>query len=291
MHTVLITAELRAFVRSLAAPLFRPLQVAAILSLLVFALGSAPVHAGVKAGKVIMAKGSVEAVSGEARRQLKRRSVIHAGELVSTGKDSRAQIRFVDGALLTLDQDSELAIDEYSYQNEAGKPDQVLMRLVKGGLRTVTGAIGKSNKQAYQLETPLATIGIRGTMYSVTLRKNGSLLEVVVDQGAVEVLNEFGSTRIGVGQPHRFARVQPGFAPEGGDMSANPDRGAATDFGSPPDFVSTEPEQNPEYLDQLDSLERQDSTADGTAADGTATGGAAADGTAPDTGSAPPQEI
>lgn len=260
------------------------LSPAVLTLLLMFAAVPIQAMAAAKAGKVIMAKGSVEAIAGDSRRQLKRRSAVHTSEVVTTAKDSRAQIRFVDGALLTLEQESELAIEEYSYQSESGKPDQVLMRLVKGGLRTVTGAIGKSNQQAYQLNTPLATIGIRGTMFRVDLDQAAGVLEVSVDQGTVEVLNEFGSLLIGVGQPHRFAQVHPGSAPEGAEIAA-PARVSPSGEGRfelAPDYVSTEPEQNPEYLDQLESLKNDRSTAQEVSADGTAPGTAS---------EPPPQEI
>lgn len=255
----------------------RFLQSATLMLILGLPVVPAQAQTPVEAGKVIMARGVVVAVSGDVQRQLKRRSMVHTSEIVTTAKESRAQIRFVDGALLTLEEDSELAIEKYSYQSGSGKPDQVLMRLVKGGLRTVTGAIGKSNRQAYRLDTPLATIGIRGTMYAVTLDRDTGVLEVLVDEGKVEVLNEFGSLLIGPGQPHRIAQVQPESAPEGTEAPANAGAGFAERVDLPPDFVSNEPEQNPEYLDQLESLEDDRPPAEGVSADGTV--------------SIPPQEI
>lgn len=274
-------------IRSCSAPwspaqpgfMLQPLYFAATLLVLALFLGigPTPAHAATKAGKVIMAKGTVEAVSGDTRRSLKRRSAVHTGEVVITGKDSRAQIRFIDGALLTLEPGSELSIEEYNYQDETGAPDQVLMRLVKGGLRTVTGAIGKSNQKAYRLDTPLATIGIRGTMFAVTLDRATGALEVIVDEGRVEVLNQFGSLLIGAGQPYRIAHIHGAIAPQGAEIPADPQPGSPPDsFEAPPDFVSSEPEQNPEYRNQLKSLE-QDRPPSEVNPDGTA--------------SAPPQEI
>src|SRR5690606_24291281 len=85
---------------------------------------------------------------------------------------SRVQIRFIDNALLALQENSRLNIREYHLAQEGAEQSKVLMELVEGGFRTLTGSIGKGNEQAYQVTTPVASIGIRGTLYSLLVQSN-----------------------------------------------------------------------------------------------------------------------
>lgn len=122
------------------------------------------------AGRIIMARGDVQAISESgAVRKLKRRDSIFSHEIIKTGSASRVQIRFIDNALLALKEKSELNIKAYVYNEVNEKDNQVLMELVAGGFRTLTGKIGKGNKEAYKVETPVASIGIRGTLYDVQI--------------------------------------------------------------------------------------------------------------------------
>jgi hypothetical protein len=95
-------------------------------------------------------------------RRLSLKSPLYNSDTVYTDHDSYVLLLFVDGEKVTLQADTELDIARYLYQIK-GKEDQVLLRLTKGGLRALTGAIGKKNPNAVALETPIATIGIRGT--------------------------------------------------------------------------------------------------------------------------------
>ncbi len=109
--------------------------------------------------------GATATAPGAAARPLSRGTELAEGDTILTG-DGRVQLRFTDGAFVSLKPGSEFRIDQYRY---AGKPDgdeKGFFSLLKGGLRTVTGFIGKSNHQAYQLSTTVATIGIRGTAYT-----------------------------------------------------------------------------------------------------------------------------
>jgi hypothetical protein len=122
------------------------------------------------AGRIIMARGDVQAINDEGSiRQLKRRDSIYNHEIIKTGKESKVQIRFVDNALLALKAESELNIKAYVYSATDEEDNQVLMELVTGGFRTLTGKIGKGNKAAYKVDTPVASIGIRGTLYDVQI--------------------------------------------------------------------------------------------------------------------------
>src|SRR5437879_3082443 len=99
---------------------------------------------------------------------LAERSDVFVGDVISTERDSYAQLRFTDGGQVTLRPNTQVKIETYGY--EEGRPDRdnFAMQLFKGGLRSLTGLIGKrsNNRNAYRMVTSTATIGIRGTDYT-----------------------------------------------------------------------------------------------------------------------------
>ena len=64
----------------------------------------------------------------------------------------------------------------------------LLFNFIRGGMRTVSGAIGKVNRNNYRVQTPVATIGIRGTSYAAEQQPNGRLL-LTVSKGMVNISN------------------------------------------------------------------------------------------------------
>jgi len=123
-----------------------------------------------------LAQGTVQNLSGTLSvqrpdgsvRALAERSSVFIGDVISTERDSYAQLRFTDGGQVTLRPNTQVKIETYAY--EEGRPDRdnFAMQLFKGGLRSLTGLIGKrtTNRNAYRMVTSTATIGIRGTDYS-----------------------------------------------------------------------------------------------------------------------------
>ncbi len=174
----------------------RPLAVA------VLALSTSPWASAQVAGTVEFVQGqAVIRTSAGAERAVQRGSTVSNGESIDT-KTGRLQMRMVDGAYMSLQNDTVLRLDDYKF-NQPGADDKGFMALVRGGLRTVTGLIGRSNKAAYKLQTATATIGIRGTGYSATSEADG--VRVKVSEGAINMCNDGGCLDVGV--------QQSGFAP------------------------------------------------------------------------------
>jgi hypothetical protein len=93
------------------------------------------------------------------------KSEVENGDTLVSEKNTYAQIRFVDNSEITLKPGTTFRIENFSY--DAGKPDadSAAFSLVKGGLRSITGLLGKRNKEKFSMKTPTATIGIRGTTF------------------------------------------------------------------------------------------------------------------------------
>jgi hypothetical protein len=97
-------------------------------------------------------------------RILSQKSEVNPGDILSTQRESYAQINFTDGSSMTMRPDTQLKLEQYNFVQERPQEDSSFMRLVKGGLRTVTGLVGKrGNQDAYKIGTNTATIGIRGS--------------------------------------------------------------------------------------------------------------------------------
>lgn len=136
-----------------------------------FALFAAvPIAVAADAGSVIFAKGAVTA-EREPPVALAKGDAVMTDDAIVTGSASRAQLLMLDGAKIAIRPDSRLVIEEFVYTaapaaTVSASGDKSVMNLVKGGFRTITGAIGKEDKSAYEVRTPVGVLGIRGTDYS-----------------------------------------------------------------------------------------------------------------------------
>jgi hypothetical protein len=84
-------------------------------------------------------------------RILSQKSTIQSGDTVNTERDSYAQIKFSDGAQVTLKPNTAVKLDNFKFQEDKPAEDSFLYSLVKGGLRAVTGVVGKRSRDAYRL--------------------------------------------------------------------------------------------------------------------------------------------
>jgi hypothetical protein len=108
-------------------------------------------------------------------RLLSEKSEVKVGDVLSTERDSYALLRFSDGGQVTLRPSSQVRIDTYQYTENQPTRDGFAMSLLKGGLRSLTGLIGKrGNQNAYRMTTATATIGIRGTTFTAIYEPPGS---------------------------------------------------------------------------------------------------------------------
>jgi hypothetical protein len=141
-------------------------------------------------------------------RILSQKSEVQPGDVLTTQRDSYAQINFSDGSAATMRPNTTMKLEAYSFSQEKPQGDAMFMRLLKGGLRTVTGLIGKRGDQdAYKIGTSTATIGIRGssgdTMECASAGACGSLEPGTYHTtytGSYIMQNQGGAQLIGEGQ-------------------------------------------------------------------------------------------
>ncbi|MDO6718225.1 FecR family protein [Psychrosphaera sp. 1_MG-2023] len=201
------------------------------------------------AGKTLVTRGEVSAISssGADTRKLKRRSPIYSSDVVSTGANAKAQLRMTDGGMIALKENSELLISDYKFSDDNGR-GSVVMELVKGGLRSVTGSI-KAESGDYKLKTPVGSIGIRGTHYEVEIV--GGTIWVAVWDGAVDLDitsgDQSGSTlSLGQNEGYSYASIDP--------------QGKVTTFIEPPQTFETGMTTEADDIDQNEEEEEEEET-------------------------------
>ncbi len=122
------------------------------------------------AGQMVWVSGVVKAsYPDQTPRVLARGSMIYEKDKLTTEASGSGQIAFTDNSMLTLTPSSIFVIEQYYYNPQKPQQDgQAVMSLIKGGLRTVTGFVAKAAPTNYQVKTPVATIGVRGTDFQTT---------------------------------------------------------------------------------------------------------------------------
>lgn len=182
--------------------------VAAVLALTAGAAGAAPI------GQVTHLSGTLSAKRDDgSAKLLSVKSEVHEGDLLTTEAETYARIKFVDAAEVVLRPGTQLKISAYSFAEGKPQTDNVLLNMLKGGLRAVTGLIGKRNREAVNYSTVTATIGIRGTHFgalscnndcggipTVTGKPPENGLHLDVADGAIVVRNEGGQQQFAAGQ-------------------------------------------------------------------------------------------
>jgi len=138
----------------------------AVTILLIIAAG--PVAAA-DIGRVLLATGEAVAVRNQQIVKLAYGSAVRNGDVLRTGSTSNLQVRFIDESMLALRENSEVRIDEFRFSGKEDGSERGFFSLLKGGLRQVTGLVGRTNNKNYQMNSIVGTIGIRGTDFATTL--------------------------------------------------------------------------------------------------------------------------
>ncbi len=134
-----------------------------LAGLVLGALGTGHAQAQ-SAGVVQFAAGDVKVVAAGGSERAARKGVpVNVGDTLLTAPGALAQLKMGDGAIVVVQPESRLTVAEFHYAGTEDGTERVRYRLEQGGFRAVTGAIGRTHKQNYLIETPIAHMGVRGT--------------------------------------------------------------------------------------------------------------------------------
>jgi len=151
-------------------------------------------------GRVTESRGKVFAISVKKKqRKLAIGSEIFVGDRLFTGADGFMSLNMIDDAKIDLRCNSEMLIEDYRLMRAGNRS---VLYLIKGSLRKITGSIGKLANDVYEMRTPMATVGVRGTEYALrvmqsygcdgTVDVDSEGLFVRVDIGTVDLANNSG---------------------------------------------------------------------------------------------------
>ncbi len=105
---------------------------------------------------------------GKLPRALGKGLQLNEGDRLTTSDGAAAIIKLQDGSRMTLRPDSELIVQQFQF-NQGAADNSMVMQLLRGGFRAVTGLISKGSPNAAKIQTSTATIGIRGTDFDARI--------------------------------------------------------------------------------------------------------------------------
>ncbi len=144
------------------------------------------------AGTVAKLQGSAIAIQDATPRALKVGAEILIGDVVSTGADSRLELRMIDDGLFTLGERTNFVVMEYRFDDNSGN---AATRLLDGTVRAITGKIAQLTGQPFRMDTEFASIGVRGTeFWGGPL--DGVMQFALLGGGGIIVSNGAGSVEI-----------------------------------------------------------------------------------------------
>lgn len=121
---------------------------------------------------------------GSQSEQMNDGDPIFQNQMIATGKESQAQFEFSDRTNLAVSENSSIVIDRHVFDPDKGT-GEIALNAVGGAFRFVTGLVPKDN---ITINTPTATLGVRGTTFDLYVHENGEAAVTLID-GEVEVCN------------------------------------------------------------------------------------------------------
>jgi len=122
-----------------------------------------PAGADKAIGEVVFVKGKVTVASNAgAEKMAVLQMPVFRNDKIASGGESKIQIRFSDGSVIWLGENSEIVMDEYVYVPNDKNNVSFAMRMIRGACRIATGAITTLNPDRFKVRTRMATVGIRG---------------------------------------------------------------------------------------------------------------------------------
>jgi hypothetical protein len=183
------------------------LTIAVFLGLVLLAPGFAD-GAEDAAGTVTRLKGSAVAMQDAVPRPLKVGERVRKGDVISTGKGARLEMRMLDDAVMTLGEKTIFIVIDYVI---GGNEPNAAMRLLQGAFSAVSGEMMKTAAATFTVETEVATIGIRGTTFWGGML-DGVFQVALLDGKAVIIENKAGRVvidRVGDGTRITDANTAP----------------------------------------------------------------------------------
>jgi hypothetical protein len=114
--------------------------------------------------------------------------LVYQGDIVATGGDGRVGINFTDGSSFNLSNNARMALDEFVYDPKSAS-NSTLFSLTKGTFTFVAGKVAKTGDM--KVDTPVATMGIRGTTPRVEISDDGTVrISTLIEEGKRKIMRK-----------------------------------------------------------------------------------------------------
>lgn len=171
---------------------------------------------GDTAGTVSRIQGAAMAIQDALPRPLEEGDPVFLGDILSTGKEARLEIRMIDEGVFTLGERTSFVVVDYSFGGATTDGGgAAVTRLLEGAVMAVSGTLAKTAAGGARVETEFATLGIRGTTFWAGVMEDGQLHVALWSDGKVAVENQAGRTELtekGLGTVIAGATAAPGTA-------------------------------------------------------------------------------
>jgi hypothetical protein len=137
-----------------------------VTAVAVVACFSLPAHAQQRIGTATSVKPEAR---GSVAGDLSANSGVHTNETVRTGSGGQADLQFLDNTKLSVGPTSTVRLDKFVYDPNKGT-GAVTINATRGAYRFVTGVQDSKN---YEIKTPYATLGVRGTVLEIVIVRSG----------------------------------------------------------------------------------------------------------------------
>jgi hypothetical protein len=111
---------------------------------------------------------------------------VYFNEVIESGDESATEIRFQDDTTLTIGPNTKITLDSVVYDPDPSKAE-FIVSITNGVLRLATGTLSSS---AYKLNTPVATVGVRGTVVNAGVAGSDDLLRAMLEEMGVEDIGD-----------------------------------------------------------------------------------------------------
>ena len=165
----------------------RMMSGSATLALGALLVASAPVTAlntPMQIGTTFSVKKEVVGRLESRARALKKGDMVHQEEIIETSTESEGEFVLEDGTKLAVGPNAQITLDRFVYDPEK-KDGEIVINAAKGAFRFMSGSAKKS---AYTIKSPVASIGVRGTVFDGYVNDEGEIAVLLMD-GAVDVCN------------------------------------------------------------------------------------------------------
>ena len=131
-----------------------------------------PLNLPERAGMVKVVQGEVHVANAAGERALHPGDPVAQADTVRTGANSSTSLVLRDGTTLVLGANSRVNLQDFSY-NATTQEGNILVSVLRGTMRMLTGLIGKTRPESVNITTPTSTIGILGTDFIVQVPEGG----------------------------------------------------------------------------------------------------------------------